>query len=199
MCEFGEQCADAACEGGTQCKADCPFPVKRCPADEGAPGGGVMPCSGHGTCNLGTGTCTCFRGYVGDACKRCDTQYFSSSGACRPMPGAMVRHEARFLHAWMHTYKSCSTCERICRPREPQVTMCQSCDTLQLVPSMHMATIPLRALLRCPHVIPSTDAHPSTPCFAGQVSCSNGRRDGNEEGIDCGGPNCPPCTVFMGG
>lgn len=27
------------------------------------------------------------------------------------------------------------------------------------------------------------------------VSCDDGRRDGNEEGVDCGGPNCAPCVA----
>ena len=82
---------DAACAGLGQCSADCPFPAHRCPADAWRWGDPVVPCSGHGTCNMGTGTCTCFRGYVGDACKRCDSHFLSSGGSCRPIPGAMVR------------------------------------------------------------------------------------------------------------
>ena len=30
-----------------------------------------------------------------------------------------------------------------------------------------------------------------------QASCLDGRRNGNEEGVDCGGPNCVPCTRYF--
>ena len=29
------------------------------------------------------------------------------------------------------------------------------------------------------------------------MSCSDGVRNGNEDGVDCGGPNCPACAAFQ--
>jgi hypothetical protein len=102
VCEYGEQCVDAACNGRGQCSADCPFSAQRCPSDAWRLGDRAVPCSGHGICNLGTGACTCFRGYVGDACKHCDRQFLFFGGSCIPIPGAMVRMVALLVHTAAH-------------------------------------------------------------------------------------------------
>ena len=112
-CEFGESAA--------LCSADCPVGIQSCPYATVATTGNSssassrVTCAGHGTCMPSSGTCSCFRGYVGSACDRCDSEHVTSAdGACTFLPGALS-------------------------------------------------------------------------------SCSDGVQNGNEAGIDCGGP-CPSCT-----
>ena len=110
-CEYGEECVDESCNSRGQCSIDCPFPVQRCQSGSlraTAP----TTCSSRGSCSTATGTCACYKGYVGEACNVCDINYVAVGNACVLMPGALV-------------------------------------------------------------------------------SCTDGVRNGNEEGVDCGGLNCP--------
>ena len=72
-CEFGESAAS--------CSADCPVGIQSCP----------FATTGHGTCMPSSGTCSCFHGYIGSACDRCDSGYTSSlsDGTCTFLPGAL--------------------------------------------------------------------------------------------------------------
>lgn len=95
QCETGEECVDAACTGGDQCRADCPYVRLACPA--GAIGTGSAsppsvqtPCSQRGVCSSATGTCACYKGYIGPACNVCDSQYVAIGAACVMLPGALV-------------------------------------------------------------------------------------------------------------
>ncbi|KAG2501286.1 hypothetical protein HYH03_001088 [Edaphochlamys debaryana] len=94
LCEVGEVAAPpadettaanqgAAWSGWSQqqvCPADCPLPLRSCPAGSPAGGAGpwvgaeevaLLPCSGRGACLAGSGACVCFTGYTGDACDQC--------------------------------------------------------------------------------------------------------------------------------
>ncbi len=157
LCEFGEQCQDALCVGGGQCRVDCPFPPVRCPADTWYATGAPIPCSGRGQCNPGTGTCRCFRGYTGDACRRCDAKFSVVGSQCVLLPGTLVSD------------------------REP---CCRS-----------------RVVEPASEVIVDGWAGAHWQLFGWslvrQASCLDGRRNGNEEGVDCGGPNCVPCTRYF--
>ncbi len=65
LCEYGEECRDATCATGGQCKADCPAPFKACPTGSGALGAAdAGSCSGHGVCGTATGVCLCYHGCV---------------------------------------------------------------------------------------------------------------------------------------
>lgn len=78
------------CVGGGQCRVDCPFPPRRCPADSWRGDVGATACSSRGVCNIATGICKCYRGYVGDACRRCDSQFSVVQGYCVVLPGSLV-------------------------------------------------------------------------------------------------------------
>ena len=80
QCEFGEQCVNATCTGGSQCQADCPLPLQSCPDQ----------CSHHGVCVASSGVCSCFSGYVGTSCASCDEGYLPINALCVFMPGALV-------------------------------------------------------------------------------------------------------------
>jgi hypothetical protein len=60
--------------------------VKTCPAPPvGSMSDHTKVCGGVGACLPGSGTCACFKGYVGDACERCDNKYqnyFNNTGPC---------------------------------------------------------------------------------------------------------------------
>ena len=83
-CEFGESAAS--------CSADCPVGIQSCPfATTGNDTSPRVTCAGHGTCMPSSGTCSCFHGYIGSACDRCDSGYTSSlsDGTCTFLPGAL--------------------------------------------------------------------------------------------------------------
>jgi hypothetical protein len=167
QCEYGEQCLDVDCDGGTQCKSDCPFALKQCP--KGSRPGALVPtqCSGRGTCNPGSGTCQCYVGYTGLACSACGLEFVSVEAACVLMPGALVR-------LWMGVGgaggeggggKGSGWCGR------------------EQSQGQRSHAFPVH------HFCSLLGAGPFAVGL--QVSCTDGVRNGNEGGVDCGGPNCP--------
>jgi hypothetical protein len=90
ICEVGERCEDLLCSNPTACLLDCSIEIKTCPAPPPNTKSDVTkPCGGVGVCLPGTGTCSCFKGYVGDMCERCDNKYQSyrnNSGPCIKVP-----------------------------------------------------------------------------------------------------------------
>jgi hypothetical protein len=104
-CENGEQCVDAACASGTQCKSDCPLVFASCPVGivgvmDGS-GAAVVnstasavasptECSAAGVCAIASGVCLCRDGYTGVACSGCAHGYLLISAKCVFMPGSMT-------------------------------------------------------------------------------------------------------------
>lgn len=57
------------------CPEDCLFAYHVCPIGSVVDGEQPTPCSSRGVCHSATGHCTCWPGYVGNACSECDTYY----------------------------------------------------------------------------------------------------------------------------
>eukprot|EP00873_Tetraselmis_striata_P039991 jgi/Tetstr1/460255/TSEL_005556.t1 len=87
VCEAAEACrlthTGAAPAGGGEpcCAEDCPQPIRACPSAISA-----QACSGHGTCDPGSGVCTCFagHGFSGSGCSFWEGTVLDAGAACLP-------------------------------------------------------------------------------------------------------------------
>lgn len=94
-CPRDPECGDNVCQqeegpwvkGANRCLEDCPLPTFDCPSGPSwAVRGRTAVCSDRGSCQVGQGRCSCFRGYDGKACSRCEAGWERSpSGACIPV------------------------------------------------------------------------------------------------------------------
>jgi hypothetical protein len=76
QCEYGEPCgghSNSSCLPSA-CMRDCAVSRSSCPMGLNASGAATV-CSGSGSCLPASGTCACFKGYVGDACQKCATNF----------------------------------------------------------------------------------------------------------------------------
>ena len=94
-CEYGEEptvcAADGSCSANPDaCPSDCPLSRSQCPGASTNTTSAIVACGGHGRCLTASGSCSCFSGYVGDACDACAAGYLPlGTDTCVFPPGAL--------------------------------------------------------------------------------------------------------------